>query len=102
MQFQGETMEVRVVGKVVVFRTSQFQRFTEIDGLKIDKSGALKEFPDLKDKKDWKEITIKRFKEKIKKMKSEDERIKYVMEDLIKYGYKPLYIQKQGFRPVKI
>ena len=101
-QFGSETIEVRIQETNVYFRTTQLVQFATIDGLKLDKSGVIKEFPDLKDKDDWKEQAIKRFKEKIKNMSSETERAKYVIEDLSKFGYKPLYIQKAGHRPIKL
>jgi hypothetical protein len=99
--FGTEIVEVRIKDNNVFFRKG-YPTFGDIDGLKLDKSGVIKEFPDLKDKEDWQKQARDRFKKKIKTMKSEKEQIKYVMEDLQKYGYKPLYIQQQGFRPVKI
>lgn len=101
-QFGSEIVEVRIKDNNVFFRNSNSQTFGDIDGIKLDKSGVIKEFPDLIDKEDWMKQARDRFKEKIKTMKEEKEQIKYVMEDLIKFGYKPLYIQRQGFRPVKI
>jgi len=98
----SETIEVRIQNSNVYFRTAQLQQFVDIGGLKLDKAGVIKEFPDLKDNKEWKEEVIKRFKEKIKKMKTETERVKYVIEDLSKHGYVPKYIQRAGFRPVKL
>ena len=52
--FGLETVEVRIEEFNVFFRTSQFQRFADIDGIKLDKKGTIKEFPDLKDKEDEK------------------------------------------------
>lgn len=101
-QYGSDTVEVRIVGTVVLFRTSQFQQFAEIDGLKLDRYGVMKEFPDLVDEKEWKKIAAQRFKDKIKKMETEKERMKYVIYDLTKFGYTPLYLQKQGFRPIKL
>lgn len=101
--YLGETIEVRVEGEIVLFRTSTFgSRFTDISGLKLNKSGCIKEFPELVTRTDWKEESIKRFKEKIIKMNNEQERAKYVISDLIKHGYKPMYLQRQGFRPIKL
>jgi hypothetical protein len=101
-QFGADVVEVRVKDNNVFFRNTNSPQFGDIDGIKLDKVGVIKEFPDLKDKEDWQKQARDRFKEKIKKMKTEEEQIKYIMEDLIKFGYKPLYIQKQGFRPKKI
>ena len=102
LQFGSETIEVRIEETSVYFRTSQIGQFATIDGLKLDKAGVMKEFPDLKGKDNWKDEAIKRFKETIKNMNSETERAKYVIDDLTKFGYKPLYIQKKGHRPVKL
>ena len=101
-QFGSEIVEVRVQDSNLFFRNSNSPQFADISGLKLDKSGVIKEFPDLKDKEDWQKQARDRLKEKIKTMKDEQERVKYVIEDLSKFGYKPLYLQKQGFRPVKV
>lgn len=101
-KFNSEIVEVRIKDSNVFFRTSQSQQFATIEGIKLDKNGVVKEFPDLKDSKDWKKESIKRFKEKIKEMKTEKEQAQYVIDDLTKFGYQPLYLQKQGFRPVKL
>jgi len=100
--YGSDTIEVRVKDKHVFFRTSQFQDFAEIDGLKLDRHGVMKEFPDLKNESEWQKIAKERFKDKIKKMENEKERIMYVIKDLTKFGYKPLYLQKQGFRPMRL
>ena len=100
--FGTETIEVRVQGFNVFFRTSQFQRYADIEGIKLDKSGTMKEFPDLKDNKDWEYIGKQRFKDKIKQMKNEEEVAKYIITELSKFGYIPTHMQRAGFRPVKL
>lgn len=100
--FASEVVEVRVDQTNVFFRSSSNQGFADITGIKLDKQGVIKEFPDLKDKEDWKKQAQERFKSKIKQLANEEERVKYIIEDLSKHGYKPKYIQKQGFRPVKL
>lgn len=97
-----DTIEVRVQDKNVYFRTSQFQQFADIEGIKLDKNGVIKEFPELKNKKQWRKIAIEKFKEKIKKMKSEKERAQYIIDDLTKHGYIPQYLQREGFRPIRL
>jgi len=101
-EYINEKVEVRIKDNNCYFRTSQFMQFVPIEGLRIDKKGAIKEHPDLKDDKDWREKTIQRFKDKINKMNNEKEIAKYIMNDLSKYGYKPLYLQESGFRPKKL
>jgi len=102
-EYCSEKVLVRVDNENCYFRTSQFGgALVPIDSIKIDKAGSIKEHPDLKDREDWKEETIKRFKDKLKNYKTEMERVKYVIEDLSKVGYKPLYIQRKGHRVQKI
>jgi len=102
-KYGSEKVEVRIDKTNCYFRTGQFGgALVPIDSIKIDKAGSIKEHPDLKDRDDWKEETIKRFKEKLKGQKTEMERIKYVIDELSKIGYKPIYIQETGHRPQKI
>ena len=101
-QFAGDAVEVRIKDNVVFFRTSEHQRFGDIDGLKLNKVGVLREFPDLKDKDDWQKQARERFKDKIKKMKTEREQADYVIEDLRGHGYTPMFEQVQGFRERRI
>lgn len=102
-QFGDEAIEVRIIDTQVLFRTTTFgMQFTDISGLKLSKEGVIKEFPDLKDDQDWDKKAKTRFKEKIKSLKDENERIKYIIEDLQKYGYKATYLQKAGFRRIKL
>ena len=99
--FGTDIVEVRIKDNNLFFRTSQFQNFGDIDGIKLNKVGVLKEFPDLKDNEDWQNIARQRFKDKIKQMKTEREQADYVISDLQKYGYVWLYKQREGFRPEK-
>lgn len=100
--YGNEVIEVRVQEKHVHFRTSKSPQFVDIDDIKLDKSGVLKEFPDLKGNDEWAKIAREKFKEKIKNMQTEKERVQYVIDDLSKFGYVPLYLQRQGHRPIKL
>jgi len=102
-QFMGEVVEVRITNSNCIFRTSQFGgQFAPIEGLRLDKKGVIREFPDLIDKENWREEAIKRFKDKMKSYSTEDEQANYVINDLKKYGYMPQYLQKSGYRPKRI
>jgi hypothetical protein len=101
-KFGNEIIEVRVEGVNCFFRNSQYMQFVPIEGLKLERKGVIKEFPDLENRDDWKTEAIKRFKERMEKLNSEDERMNYVINDLKKFGYIPLYQQKTGFRPKKL
>ena len=101
-QLASETFEVRIDNGNVMFRTSGTNgAFGTIDNLQLNYTGVLKEHPDLKDSKEWRVEAIKRFKDKIKTM-TEIQAARYIISDLSKFGYTPLYSQKDGFRVTKI
>lgn len=104
-QFGNDIVEVRIVGVNCWFKTSQYNAaFVPIDSLRLSDVGILKEFPSLRnvEKSKRKEIAIQKFKDKIKELRTEDERMEYIINDLKKFGYKPLYQQKAGWRPKKL
>lgn len=94
---------VRINGHRVTFVNSTYGAFeSTIEGLKLSRAGVIKEYPDLKEREDWREEAIKRFKEVINVMQNEESIAEYVIQDLKKYGYIPKWKQKQGFRREKI
>ena len=96
-----EIIFIRIQGPNVTFSTSiqdQGRIYASIDNMKLDYEGVIKEHPDLKDREDWNEEAIKRFKEKIKSYETEDEISDYVIKELKSVGYQPMYRKKQGFR----
>lgn len=99
--FGSEVVEVRVDGNNVFFRNTG-GIFATIEGLKLDKSGVLKEHPDLENNDDWQKIARERFNEKIKTFNTEKEKMNYIIEDLEKFGYVAKYQQRQGFRVVRL
>ena len=102
-QYGSEVVEVRINQTICLFRTANtYGGFVPIEGIKLEKAGSIKEHPDLKDNKNWKNETIKRFKEKIKTLNNEKQRMKYIISDLTKHGYKATHYQQEGFRPIKI
>lgn len=101
--FGTETILVVIKGEQILFGNTGYGcQLATIDGLQLDYLGVCKEFPDLEGKNNWKEESIKRFKEKIKSFKTEQERADYIIQDLKKFGYIPVQIKKQGFRSKKI
>jgi hypothetical protein len=97
----GDNQEVIVRGNELLFFDIGSGMMTTVEGLRLSKSGSIKEFPDLKDDDDWKRKTIERLKDKMKEYNTEMEKINYVKGELIKQGYEPLYFQRVGFRPQK-
>lgn len=106
-KFADEVVAVKIVYHDILFYNSMsnFQIPARIEGLKLNIAGILKEFPDLKGKPDAeiKQEAIKRFKEKIKNMKTENEVKDYIIEEFTKkLGYTLMLIKRDGFRPTKI
>jgi hypothetical protein len=101
--FGADYIIVRVENHHILFgNTAYGAMMGDISGLKLNKSGVLKEFPDLNCRDDWREEAIKRFKLKIKGFSSEKHIANYIIEDLRKYGYVPMKYQIQGGRIQKI
>ncbi len=96
---------IRVLGRDLRFAKVQgaYLNWTDINGLKFDVNGIIIEFPDLKDKENAEVIRIgkERFREHLKKMKSEEEIKKYLITDLKKHGYIIKYFQRKGHRIVR-
>ena len=101
--FGTEKVLVIVNGNDIRFsQTNQGNQQATIDGLKLDYNGVIREHPDLEVREDWREEAIKRFKKKIDGFNSNKEIAKYIIEDLKKYGYKPVLLQEEGHRPRRI
>jgi hypothetical protein len=101
--YGNDVVIVRITGKKIEFGNSLYgNKLATIDGIRLDKSGTIKEFPDLKDVDNWKQEAIKRFKEHINNLNNEEEVSKYIIKELSSKGYIPKYKQVAGFRPTKI
>jgi len=100
-RFGGEIIEVVIDNNNLLFHDTHSQMTTTVDGLRLSKAGVIKEFPDLKDNKEWKKIAVKRLKEHVKKITGEINKLNYVKGELNKHGYEPLYYQRGGHRPKK-
>lgn len=99
LDYFGEKILIEVTGNTVWFSNSQYGNMkATIENLQLNYSGVVKEFPDLKNNDDWKNIARQRFKDKIKLLDNEDDVINYLITDLRKVGYVPLLKQKKGFR----
>lgn len=98
--FAGEHVLVIVDGNNIQFaHSNQPGVKAPIEGLQLSKKGVLREFPDLEGRDDWREEAIFRFRNQIKSLKTEDEKVNYIISDLKKHGYIPKFKQKKGFRP---
>lgn len=101
--FGPDFVLVRVDGASILFgAVSQGAQMADMAGLRLDQKGVEKEFPDLIGDKDWRLKAVQRFKEKIKTLHTEEERVRYIIEDLKKHNYHARFKQKAGFRREKI
>ena len=95
----SDIQEVIIKGNELYF--AQNGIITSPDGVKMDKSGVIREFPDLENNEEWRKIAIERLKTHIKNMKTEMDAMNYVKDELTKQGYTALFMQRAGFRPEK-
>lgn len=100
--YASEMLEVRVDGNNILFRTGVNPDYVTIDSLQLSHEGVIKEFPDLEEQSNWKEQAIERFKDKISNFKKEEDKVRYIIEDLSKHGYVAKYFQKGGHRVQRI
>jgi len=101
MRIGGDIINIMITDNNLMFMDAGGS-MTTIEGLKLNKSGVLKEHPDLEDNPEWRKVAIERLKKHIKSFSTESEVIEYVKEDLKKFGYEPLFKQRAGFRAEKI
>ena len=96
-----DVVEAVIDGNNLMFMDVSSGLITSPEGLKIDRNGVNRQFPDLKDDDDWKKKAIERLKEHIKSFDTEDKKLNYVKNELVSYGYDALFKQRAGFRPQK-
>lgn len=101
-QLGTEFISIKIEGNSLFFMDANSGQVTTLEGLNINKPGVLKEFPDLENEVEWRKIAIERLKEYMRKIESEKEKMNYIIGELSKWGYKPLFYQVAGFRVKKI
>lgn len=97
----ADVVEVIVKGNELLFCDSSTGMISTIEGIRLSKVGVVKEHPDLEDNEYWKKIAIDRLKEHMQEFNTEGDKLNYVKNELIKFGYDALYKQKGGHRPQK-
>jgi hypothetical protein len=95
----GEMLNVEIDGNNLLFCDLETNLVSPIDGLRLSRAGVIKEFPDLEFDNEWRAKAIKRFKETFYKLPTEAKKSQYIINELKKVGYTPLYKQVAGFRP---
>lgn len=97
----NDMYEVVVDGNNLFFNDVSTNTISTIEGLRLNKSGVLKEFPDLENNEEWRKIAIERLKEHMKTFSSENDKLDYVKDELKKFGWDAQFKQRAGFRPEK-
>lgn len=99
----NEVIIIRIKGHSVLFgNTTYGAKMANIEGLRLDYHGVIRQFPDLGRDIYWREKAIERFKEHISTLKTEEEIAEYIVKELRSKGYFPKLKQVAGFRPVRI
>lgn len=102
VQFGGDVFIMEVQGNSLIFLDLTSGIMSPIEGLRLNKGGVIKQFPDLENDPEWNKKAIDRFKEHLKAYETERAKILYVLEDLKRHGYTPLFIKEAGRRAEKI
>ena len=98
----GDIILVEIDKNNLMFYDVGNNLLSDIQGLKFNRAGVIKEFPDLEFDNEWRSKSIQRFKEHFSSLKDEDTKVKYIIAELVKFGYTPMYKQRAGWRPIKI
>ena len=107
-EMNGQLMTIEIFGnkihRIATFKDGIPYYTTNIGGLKLNISGIVKEFPDLKGKPipEIKKQGVKRFYDHISTFSGEQELIKYLKQDLQKHNWKMRMVEKHGHRPRKL
>jgi len=102
-EFGNEIIIVVIKGKDVKFGSTTYgAQLADISGMKLNYEGVVEEFPDLKNRLDWEEEAVLRFKDYIMKLNSEEEICNYIIKELESCGYKAKNKKRNGFRPVRL
>lgn len=84
----SEVVIIKIDGNNLLFKNLNANTdFVPIENLKLNREGVVKEFPDLVNKENWKQEAIVRFKKHFKEIKTEKEKVDYVVGELKNNGY---------------
>lgn len=99
----GDRIVIIIKNNEILFGNTAFGTYlAKMEGLHLSYEGVIREHPDLKEEPNWRIEAIKRFKKKIESFRTEDEKADYIIEDLRKHYFVPLFKQREGFRPERI
>lgn len=79
-------------------------KYSPLEGLKFSLAGIIKKFPDLEGvpPKQAKREAVRRLREHLAGLGSQQDCIDYIVKDLARYGYKFILVQRPGHRPRRV
>jgi hypothetical protein len=99
----SEVVLVVIDGNDIKFGSTTYgAQLADISGLKLDYAGTIREFPDLETDPDWQQEAIRRFKEHIKSLETENEKCDYIIKELEACGYTAKSKRRKGHRPITL
>jgi len=99
----SEVILVVIEGNDVKFGSTTYgAQLADISGLKLDYNGVVRQFPDLELVENWEQEAIRRFKDRIKSLDSEEEIYQYIIKELESCGYVATKKKRKGFRPINL
>ena len=97
-----EVVEIRVNGNSISWRSTVYgAQFFPLDTLDLQEDKVKKEFPDLEEVKNWRDIAMKRLKDELNSHITEEDKVDYIVGELSKVGYTPHSFQRQGGRVMR-
>lgn len=95
---KGQRVVIRLDGNNLLFMGPNDYVISSLEGLRFDKEGVIREFPDLKGRADWKVEALRRFKEHIFTLEGDKKKAEYIIDDLNKHDYILEKISEPGLR----
>jgi len=97
-QLDGKVLDVRIEGSKILLRHSDYgaQFFPLKQAFVYEKSKT--RHPEIEGKSSWRDILDEKIKKKLETYKTEQGKMKYVVREFKRQGYKPLYYQVEGHR----
>lgn len=101
-QLDGKILEVRIEGSDINIRHSDYgmKFFPLKQAFVYEKSKVY--YPEIEGISSWRDILDKKIKSTLQKFKTEHAKMRYVIREFKRQGFKPLYYQIKGHRPRRL
>ena len=101
-EYRGETVELRYTDNNLLVRSSTYGSEFSYIYSSFDKDKVSNEFPELINDDDWRQKAYHKLLEKLNSYNTDDNKIKYLINELKPYGYIATHIIKQGHRVQRV